>query len=64
MFRKKGRERLIKTTVQKTFHACKSNNQFTTTEFEKEDGEDKDAAEVKDFSIDLIYSNPFLVKVS
>ena len=44
-------------------HACKSNNQFTTTEFEKDDGEDKDA-EVKDFSIDLIYSNPFLVEVS
>jgi hypothetical protein len=43
--------------------ACKSNNQFTATEFEKEDGGDKDA-EVRDFSIDLIYSNPFLVEVS
>lgn len=52
-----------KTAEQKMLHACKSNNQFTTTEFEKDDGEDKDA-EVKDFSIDLIYSNPFLVEVS
>ena len=38
-------------------------HQFTATEFEKDDGEDKDA-EVKDFSIDLIYSNPFLVEDS
>jgi tRNA1(Val) A37 N6-methylase TrmN6 len=61
MFRKKGKERLSKTTKQNV--ASKSNNQFTTTEFEKDDVEDKDA-EVKDFSIDLIYSNPFLVEVS
>src|SRR5215208_3171870 len=37
-------------------------NQFTTAEFEKEEG-DKEV-EDRDFSIDLICSNPFLVKVS
>ena len=62
MFRKRGRM-TSKTAEQKMLHACKSNNQFTTTEFEKGYVEDRDA-EVKDFSIDLIYSNPFLVEVS
>ena len=38
-------------------------NQFTTAEFEKEEEGDKEV-EDKDLSIDLIYSNPFLVKVS
>ena len=37
-------------------------NQFTTAGFEKEEG-DKEVEE-RDFSIDLICSNPFLVKVS
>jgi hypothetical protein len=61
MFRK--REMTTKQNDWTKNVAGRSNNQFTTTEFEKDDGEDKDA-EVKDFSIDLIYSNPFLVEVS
>jgi hypothetical protein len=61
MFRK--REMTTKQNDWTKNVAGRSNNQITTTEFEKDDGEDKDA-EVKDFSIDLIYSNPFLVEDS